>query len=135
MSRPAPGQGYGFRLSGALMMHTKSSMSLVSKSWIFGFTSAYAPFLGAGNAFLGGLSAGLLLAKGDVFRGMWVFFVYICALLNIVLPAAVYATVSASFIIEQEGLPTLMRKDDGLELWNDDLPRCRLEQLESRISD
>lgn len=76
---------------------------------------------GAGNSFLGGLSAGLLLENGDVYK------------------AVLYATVSASFIIEQEGLPMLTRKvgDDGLtvELWNGDTPWRRLEDLRSRTLD
>ncbi|GJE84589.1 Ribokinase-like protein [Phanerochaete sordida] len=74
---------------------------------------------GAGNSFLGGLSAGLLLANGDVYE------------------ATLYATISPSFIIEQEGLPTLTRNigDDGaiIELWNGDTPQRRLEDLRARI--
>ncbi|KZT12947.1 Ribokinase-like protein [Laetiporus sulphureus 93-53] len=73
---------------------------------------------GAGNAFLGGLAAGLHLADGDVYR------------------AALYGTVSASFIIEQEGLPQLRKitDDNGrtVELWNGDTPTRRLEKLANR---
>ncbi|KIP12869.1 hypothetical protein PHLGIDRAFT_20867 [Phlebiopsis gigantea 11061_1 CR5-6] len=70
---------------------------------------------GAGNAFLGGLSAGLLLAQNDIYR------------------ATLYAAVSASFIIEQEGMPRLKTQsnDSGslTELWNDDEPQRRLNKL------
>lgn len=67
---------------------------------------------GAGNSFLGGLAAGLLLT-------------------NDVLKATFYAAVSASFIVEQEGLPLLSRNKDHL-LWNDDFPRRRLDALVTR---
>jgi len=70
---------------------------------------------GAGNGFLGGLGAGLLLADGDVYK------------------AALYATVSASFIIEQEGLPHLSQTGEGEELWNSDSPSRRLAELQARI--
>ena len=47
--------------------------------------------------------------------------------------AVLYATVSASFIIEQEGLPRLSNRinADGsmTELWNDDMPKRRLDKL------
>ncbi|OBZ76786.1 Uncharacterized protein C16C9.01c [Grifola frondosa] len=75
---------------------------------------------GAGNSFLGGLGAGLLLAHGDIYE------------------ATLYATVSASFTIEQEGLPRLSR-DLGVdgevtERWNGDLPRVRFEELQRRLA-
>ncbi|KAI6004097.1 Ribokinase-like protein [Pisolithus albus] len=67
---------------------------------------------GAGNSFLGGLAAGLLLAGGDFYE------------------AAFYATVSASFVIEQSGLPALsIRPETGLEEWNHDLPHRRVNAL------
>lgn len=43
--------------------------------------------------------------------------------------AVLYATVSASFIIEQLGLPTLALGEDGTECWNGDSPQRRLEML------
>lgn len=47
--------------------------------------------------------------------------------------AVLYATVSASFIIEQEGLPLLTTTlgSDGqkIELWNDESPKRRLDKL------
>lgn len=71
---------------------------------------------GAGNAFLGGLSAGLILSGGDLYQAMY------------------YASVSASFIVEQHGLPTL--SSPGLEgedeTWNGDQPRRRLSNLLDR---
>ncbi|THV03316.1 Ribokinase-like protein [Dendrothele bispora CBS 962.96] len=64
---------------------------------------------GAGNSFLGGLAAGLDITGNDVYE------------------ATFYATVSASFTIEQEGLPTMTEAG-----WNDDSPSTRLEMLKSR---
>jgi sugar/nucleoside kinase (ribokinase family) len=72
---------------------------------------------GAGNSFLGGLAAGLLLAKGDVYEAMY------------------YATVSAGFTIEQQGLPNLSSKTlagDLVEEWNGDSAERRLEELRNR---
>ncbi|KAJ7068095.1 Ribokinase-like protein [Mycena amicta] len=62
---------------------------------------------GAGNGFLGGLAAGLTLENGDIYQ------------------AAYYASVSASFTIEQWGLPAI----SGTAEWNRDSPQRRLEQL------
>ena len=80
---------------------------------------------GAGNAFLGGLSAGWELAAG-------------VSGAEIVLEAALHASVSASFTIEQYGLPTL---DEGArfarvgmgETWNGDVPLRRLKLLKERV--
>ncbi|QRV91255.1 PfkB family carbohydrate kinase [Ceratobasidium sp. AG-Ba] len=77
--------------------------------------------LGAGNSFLGGLSAGLLLAGGNVQE------------------AVLYATVSAGYTIEQTGLPKIeYKRDEGsgktIELWNGDLPQDRLTRLKSRLA-
>lgn len=71
---------------------------------------------GAGNSFLGGLSAGLAKSGGDVKE------------------AVLYASVSASFTIEQSGLPTVIQNSSppGKELWNGDDPYRRLEDLRSR---
>ncbi|OSX60360.1 hypothetical protein POSPLADRAFT_1147632 [Postia placenta MAD-698-R-SB12] len=74
---------------------------------------------GAGNSFLGGLAAGLYETAGDAYQ------------------ATLYGTVSASFVIEQEGLPRLMQTPDHtgheLEEWNGDLPRRRLRDLQDRL--
>ncbi|KAH7887944.1 Ribokinase-like protein [Phlebopus sp. FC_14] len=67
---------------------------------------------GAGNSFLGGLAAGLVLADRDIYE------------------AAFYASVSASFAIEQGGLPSLtVRPESGVEEWNVDVPQRRLDAL------
>ncbi|KAF7352957.1 Ribokinase-like protein [Mycena venus] len=68
---------------------------------------------GAGNSFLGGLAAGLLLEDGDVYKGTF------------------HASVTASFIIEQEGLPTISLAN-GSTLWNGDSPQRRLNELKKR---
>ncbi|KAJ6599288.1 Ribokinase-like protein [Mycena vulgaris] len=68
---------------------------------------------GAGNSFLGGLAAGLLLEDGDIYK------------------AAFYASVAASFIIEQEGLPAISAVE-GSTRWNNDIPERRLNELRTR---
>jgi len=45
--------------------------------------------------------------------------------------AVLYASVSASFVIEQEGLP-LMEPDGGSWKWNGDSPQRRLSDLRNR---
>ncbi|KAI0751412.1 Ribokinase-like protein [Daedaleopsis nitida] len=72
---------------------------------------------GAGNSFLGGLSAGLILCQGNVRE------------------ATLYATVSASYIIEQAGLPSLTQAAaEATELWNGDSPNRRLHALQDRLA-
>ncbi|THU78957.1 Ribokinase-like protein, partial [Dendrothele bispora CBS 962.96] len=66
---------------------------------------------GAGNSFLGGLCAGLYLAGDDVFR------------------AARYGSVSASFIIQQAGLPLLDISETGEEYWNGESAEERLDSI------
>lgn len=69
---------------------------------------------GAGNAFLGGLAAGLLLENGDIYD------------------AALYGAVSASLVIEQLGLPTLQSQTSHPFYWNDEVPQNRLDLLRER---
>ncbi|KAG8928527.1 hypothetical protein FRC02_006803 [Tulasnella sp. 418] len=69
---------------------------------------------GAGNSFLGGLSAGLRLSNGDLLEAM------------------LYASVSASFTIEQLGLPVITSRGDTEE-WNGESPGERLNKLRRRI--
>ncbi|KIY49576.1 Ribokinase-like protein [Fistulina hepatica ATCC 64428] len=66
---------------------------------------------GAGNAFLGGLAAGLLLTNGDVYA------------------AGFHGAVSASYAIEQGGLPRLQNG-----LWNGSDPYDRLRELQQRYN-
>jgi len=48
--------------------------------------------------------------------------------------AALYATVSASFVVEQVGLPILTPAlQTSEERWNDDEPRRRLAELAARV--
>jgi len=47
------------------------------------------------------------------------------------LVATLYASVSASFVIEQEGLP-LIEPDGGSWKWNGDFPQRRLLDLRNR---
>jgi len=66
---------------------------------------------GAGNSFLGGLAAGLLLEDGDIYK------------------AAFYGAVSSSFIIEQCGLPAM---SNGTTQCNGDYSQRRLDELKAR---
>nr|XP_019007751.1 pfkB family carbohydrate kinase superfamily protein [Kwoniella pini CBS 10737]OCF46532.1 pfkB family carbohydrate kinase superfamily protein [Kwoniella pini CBS 10737] len=70
---------------------------------------------GAGNSFLGGFVAGLSLANGDPYE------------------AVLHGTVSASFVVQQFGLP-ILSSIEGVERWNDDSPQSRLEELRKRLS-
>jgi len=73
---------------------------------------------GAGNSFLGGLAAGLVLTNGDIPE------------------AAFHATVSASYTIEQYGLPQLTGPSSDVrnEKWNGDSPWGRLRELRARYA-
>lgn len=69
---------------------------------------------GAGNAFLGGLMAGLHLEDEDIRQ------------------ACLYGSISSSYVIEQYGLPSL-NLDDGK--WNGtDRPMERLKELRARLA-
>ncbi len=93
---------------------------------------------GAGNSFLGGLAAGLVLTNGDVFEGKrWPQYYITNALTrtNVGPPsAALYGTVSASYTVEQLGLPQITRASDDVrsEEWNGDSPWRRLQELKAR---
>ncbi|KAH7100627.1 Ribokinase-like protein [Auriculariales sp. MPI-PUGE-AT-0066] len=81
---------------------------------------------GAGNAFLGGLAAGLYLGSSQG------------GLEALVLEATLYATVSASFTIEQPGLPRLDSEARfgrvGMgETWNGDVAVRRLNALRDNV--
>ncbi|KAG2118961.1 Ribokinase-like protein [Suillus discolor] len=69
---------------------------------------------GAGNSFLGGFAAALSITNGNVYE------------------AALYASVSASFTVQQLGLPHLTVGSNGVEEWNQDSPHRRLEALRQR---
>ncbi|KAG8626726.1 hypothetical protein KVT40_005671 [Elsinoe batatas] len=68
---------------------------------------------GGGNGFLGGFSAGLA-QTGDVTE------------------AVAWGTISASFCIEQVGIPTLEHDDSGDEQWNGVNPLQRLGEWKAR---
>ncbi|WWD22808.1 hypothetical protein CI109_107302 [Kwoniella shandongensis] len=71
---------------------------------------------GGGNAFMGGLCAGLLISKGDIRS------------------ASIYAATAASFAIQQRGLPHFTREHRG-EVWNRDDPWRRLKELVRRVEE
>ncbi|KAG8990096.1 hypothetical protein FRB90_001916 [Tulasnella sp. 427] len=78
---------------------------------------------GAGNSFLGGLAAGLAKSGGDLKEGVVLTSPF----------RMLYASVSASFTIEQCGLPTVTRTSSSAkELWNGDDPYRRLADLRNR---
>ncbi len=51
-------------------------------------------------------------------------------------PATLYATISAAFVIEQEGLPQMSEvvndKGSTVTMWNGDSPEQRLRLLQDR---
>ncbi|KAG8777206.1 hypothetical protein FRC15_011473 [Serendipita sp. 397] len=106
------GEGSIVIRSGALGAYIKNSQS--TGQWIDAYytvadTGKVIDVTGAGNAFLGGLAAGLSKHNDDV------------------LPAAVYGTVAASFVIEQHGLPSFVNGH-----WNDDDPEKRVQEVQAR---
>ncbi|KAF8592543.1 Ribokinase-like protein [Ramaria rubella] len=112
----ATGKGYVIIRSGALGAYVKQRER--SGVWVDAYwretdqeNGKIVDVTGAGNTFLGGLSAGLLLADGDVYE------------------AALYASVASSFAIEQFGLPRL-QPETGT--WNGDEPMRRLRVLRER---
>lgn len=71
---------------------------------------------GAGNAFLGALTIGLLRSSNNV-----IF-------------AAYAGNVAASFVVEQVGVPTLSSSEDGTELWNGEDVSIRFQAYRARVS-
>lgn len=69
---------------------------------------------GGGNAFLGGLA--VALARGQPLED-----------------AAAWASVAASFAIEQVGMPVMATDRDGNETWNGDSVRQRLRDFQLRL--
>ncbi|GAA5936785.1 hypothetical protein JCM1841_006457 [Sporobolomyces salmonicolor] len=69
---------------------------------------------GAGNSFLGGLMAGLVLYPDDL------------------VTAVQCASISASYNIEQFGLPSMQVDEQGVERWNGSSPADRLAEVKTR---
>ncbi|KAJ1311012.1 hypothetical protein OPQ81_009518 [Rhizoctonia solani] len=114
--------GYVIIRCGAMGAYAARLEAGIAKGW---WTPAYwtsedkeavVDVTGAGNAFLGGLSAGLYLSNGDVRE------------------AVLYATISAGYTIQQLGLPRIEYRGPA-ELWNGDRPKERLELLRLRCAD
>ncbi|KAF9018062.1 Ribokinase-like protein [Hymenopellis radicata] len=72
---------------------------------------------GAGNSFLGGLAAGLVKQLTLLQRPQ--------SDLDII-QAAQHGSVSASFVVQQTGLPRLTHNEKGEEVWNGETPRSRI---------
>lgn len=80
---------------------------------------------GAGNAYLGGFTAGLALAGTE--KADWST--------SHVINAARLGSISAALTIEQTGLPNISVSQDGKsELWNGEMVANRLRQLEERFN-
>lgn len=90
--------------------------------------------LGAGNSFLGGLAAGLSLCEGNVYEGEQIMLESQQKPKGIEI-ATLFAAVSASFAIEQGGLPVMTSniQDPDAPSWNGDSPMRRLEKLRERL--
>jgi len=113
------GQGHVIIRSGALgalVACREKPAKWIDAFWTEEDATKVVDVTGAGNSFLGGLSAGLYYADGDVYE------------------ATFYAAVSASFTIEQLSLPRLTSKGPSMdqEEWNCDIPASRLQQLKAR---
>ena len=90
---------------------------------------------GAGNAFLGGLAAGLTLSNGNIHEGVSPNLDIAGSLTYGYHVATLYATISAAFTIEQAGLPliTQQKREANIELWNNEDPFERLNQFRKRM--
>lgn len=69
---------------------------------------------GGGNSFLGGLA--VALARGESIER-----------------AVEWSSISASFAIEQVGMPVLGMNDAGMETWNGIVVKDRLEEFRARV--
>ncbi|KAI2820828.1 hypothetical protein CBS115989_3431 [Aspergillus niger] len=83
---------------------------------------------GAGNSFLGALTQGMVSAGREpanlvdsVLAGStaWQEAIQAAAQHSQVLTALIFATVAASFVVEQIGVPRMSTSSDGKELWNE----------------
>ncbi|KAI5894322.1 Ribokinase-like protein [Schizophyllum commune H4-8] len=101
---------------GSYVLNAEPSLGAQESRWVDAYwrpeeaTEKVKSTTGAGNSFLGGLCAGLALAGRDIFK------------------AAAYGSVSASYVVEQQGLPAAS-VEGGKELWNGDAPAARLARL------
>lgn len=82
---------------------------------------------GAGNSFLGALAQGMVTMgrlPANVIDSVlspstgWQEAVKASGQLNSILHALIFATVAASFVVEQIGVPRMSTSTDGRELWN-----------------
>ncbi|KAI6035433.1 Ribokinase-like protein [Pisolithus orientalis] len=127
MGMGSAGKGCVIIRSGALgaYLATKASGGQwVDAFWTPNDNGKVIDVTGAGNSFLGGLAAGLLLTGGDFCEGKSTHFWGICVVSQQRGVATLYAAVSASFVIEQSGLPVLK--------WNNDIPQRRVDALRQR---
>lgn len=112
--------GLGFKHIPA--WHTPGSKSLDGSIALDSSSDRIKDVTGAGNSFLGGLTAYLVQTEGagadDAIERMRL--------------AAMHGAVSASLIIEQLGLPAFEVRD-GKELWNGHTAAQRLEHLRERV--
>ncbi|KAH8113426.1 Ribokinase-like protein [Phellopilus nigrolimitatus] len=114
------GKGHVIIRSGSLGAYVASrarSGRWIDAFWTDAHSEKVVDVTGAGNSFLGGLSAGLSLAEGDVFEVLTS---------NFMRTAVFYAAVSASFTIEQ--LTQMKERKSG----TGDDPYRRLKDLKAR---
>lgn len=108
------GSGWVLIRCGALGAYMKSRAT--NGRWVEAFwaedVDKVVDVTGAGNSFLGGFAAGLELSGGDIYE------------------ATLHASISASFVIEQGGLPVISEGSAGK--WNGDNPFRRLDVLRKR---
>ncbi|CAD6907521.1 unnamed protein product [Tilletia caries] len=90
---------------------------------------------GAGNACLGGFTAALSIYQHEIVSALADADVEGKHALDLLAQCAAHASVSASFVIEQQGLPGLSLAVDGKERWNGDEPSDRLHRLQQGSAD
>ena len=120
--------GIGVDGTGGVVIRSGKDGCLVARSGFRKWLPAYHQLAekvvdptGGGNAFLGGLAVGLV--RGSATSG-----------LENIEEAAIWGSISASFAIEQVGMPTLSLSSEGGETWNGSRVGDRLSDFKERLN-
>lgn len=121
------GKGIGADGNGGVVVRAGKNGCLVARSGSRKWLPAYHQLAenvvdptGGGNGFLGGLAVGLVRGRG-------------ASGLDNIEEAAVWGAISASFAIEQVGMPTLSHSPQGEETWNGVRVEDRLLEFKERL--
>lgn len=119
--------GIGVDGQGGVVVRSGKDGCLVARSGFRKWLPAYHQLhekvvdpTGGGNGFLGGLAVGLV--RGSKTSGM-----------GNIEEAAIWGSVSASFAIEQVGMPVLSHSSQGGETWNGIRVEDRLSEFKERL--